>query len=132
MFDIGWGKILIVGMVALIVIGPHELPEVLRTLGKTVNKLKRMASDFQYQFSQALNETGVNEAKSSIDNATNFNPVSYARDSIKDAIEDFKPNVDPVGPPSLKDLPDPVIAPVSHEPAPPIDLLPPKLPEVKS
>jgi sec-independent protein translocase protein TatB len=43
MFDIGWSELMVVGVVALIVIGPRDLPGVLRTIGSTVSKLRRMA-----------------------------------------------------------------------------------------
>ena len=124
MFDISFGKILIVGIVALIFIKPQDLPDALRTLGQMVGKLRRMASDFQYQFTQAINESGVKDIQSGIDTTTNFNPVSYARDQIKSAIDDFKPETQ--GPLALKDMPDPVIEPISSDPMPPIDLTPPE------
>lgn len=128
MFDISFGKILIVGIVALLFIKPQDLPDALRTLGQMVGKLRRMASDFQYQFTQAINESGVKDIQSGLDATTNFNPVSYARDQIKSAIDDFKPeNSSPEiqGPLALKDIPDPVIEPISSDPMPPIDLVPP-------
>ncbi|WP_163202430.1 Sec-independent protein translocase protein TatB, partial [Citrobacter koseri] len=64
MFDLSWGEIALVGAVALIVIGPKELPGVLRGVGQAVAKLRRMASDFQYQFNQALQEAEVDKVKS--------------------------------------------------------------------
>jgi len=56
MFDIGWGELLLIGVVALIVIGPKELPGALRTLGQWMGKLRRMASEFQGQFQEAMRE----------------------------------------------------------------------------
>ena len=47
MFDIGWGELLVIGIVALVVIGPKELPGVVRTLGQTVAKLRRMAFEMR-------------------------------------------------------------------------------------
>jgi sec-independent protein translocase protein TatB len=126
MFDISWGKILIVGIVALIFIKPQDLPDALRTLGQMVGKLRRMASDFQYQFSQAINESGVKDIQSTIDNTATFNPVSYARDQIKSAIDDFKPAEDVQGPLQLSQIPDPVIEPISSEPMPDLNILPPE------
>ena len=46
MFEIGWSELLLIGIVALIAIGPKELPTVLRTLGQWMSKLRRMASEF--------------------------------------------------------------------------------------
>lgn len=125
MFDISWGKILIVGIVALVFIKPQDLPDALRTLGQMVGKLRRMASDFQYQFTQAINESGIKDVQSGLDSTTNFNPVSYARDQIKDAIGEFKPvSLNATGPDSQNlTLPEPVI-PAQTE-LPPLDLNPP-------
>ncbi|MFL5001870.1 MAG: Sec-independent protein translocase protein TatB, partial [Xanthobacteraceae bacterium] len=50
MFDIGWSELLVIGVVALIAIGPKELPGVLRTLGQWMTKVRRMANEFQNQF----------------------------------------------------------------------------------
>ena len=50
MFDIGWGELVVIGIVALIAIGPKELPTVLRTLGQYMAKIRRMASDFRASF----------------------------------------------------------------------------------
>ena len=54
MFDIGWSELVVIGVVALIAIGPKELPTVLRTLGQYMGKLRRMASEFQAQFQEAI------------------------------------------------------------------------------
>ena len=63
MFDIGWSELVVVGLVALIVIGPKELPTVLRTAGRWMGKVKRMASEFQGQFQEALREAEVADLK---------------------------------------------------------------------
>ncbi|HEY3793530.1 MAG TPA: Sec-independent protein translocase protein TatB, partial [Bradyrhizobium sp.] len=56
MFDISWSEFLLIGVVALIVIGPKELPGVLRTLGQYTRKVRGMAADFQNQFQEAMRE----------------------------------------------------------------------------
>ncbi|QIB35631.1 Sec-independent protein translocase protein TatB [Ancylobacter pratisalsi] len=66
MFDIGWSELLVVGIIALIVIGPKELPRVLRTLGQSVGKLRRMAGEFQGQFNEALREAELSDLKDGI------------------------------------------------------------------
>lgn len=63
MFDIGWSEFLVIGIVALVVIGPKELPGVLRTVGKSVGKLRRMAGEFQGQFQEALREADLADLK---------------------------------------------------------------------
>ena len=63
MFDLDVGKLLVVGVVALIVVGPKDLPRVLRTVGQVVGKARRMAQDVQNQFTEALNEADLDSVK---------------------------------------------------------------------
>jgi sec-independent protein translocase protein TatB len=58
-FDIGWSELAIIGVVALIAVGPKELPGVLRTLGQVMGKVKRMSAEAQSQFRAALREADV-------------------------------------------------------------------------
>ncbi len=86
MFEIGWGELLIIGVVALIAIGPKELPTVFRTLGQWTNKLRRMASEFQSQFQEAMREAEMADLKKQVDDMTSqaqsyasFDPVAEVR-----------------------------------------------------
>jgi sec-independent protein translocase protein TatB len=63
MFDLGGGELLVIGIIALIVIGPKELPGLLRTIGQALGKLRRMAADFQGQFSDAMKEADLGETQ---------------------------------------------------------------------
>ncbi len=78
MFDIGASELLVIGVVALVVIGPKELPGVLRTVGKTVGKVRQMAGEFQSQFSEAMREAEMDEARKK---------VSEIGDSVKTALD---------------------------------------------
>lgn len=71
MFDIGWSELVVIGIVALIAIGPKELPGVLRAVGQWVGKIRRMASDFQGQFQEAMREAEVADLKKQFDEASN-------------------------------------------------------------
>ncbi|HEX2553283.1 MAG TPA: Sec-independent protein translocase protein TatB [Microvirga sp.] len=98
MFDMSWGEVMVIGAVALIVIGPKDLPRALRTVGNMVGKVRRLAGEFQGQFNEAMREAelddvkrqiqGVNDSVSSL--GTGFNPVQTIRDELKGAI-DSKP-----------------------------------------
>src|SRR6266705_4956195 len=86
MFDIGWGELLLIGIVALIAIGPKELPTVLRTVGQWMGKLRRMATEFQNQFQEAMREAEMTDLKKQVDEMTsqaqsyaNFDPVGEVR-----------------------------------------------------
>jgi sec-independent protein translocase protein TatB len=116
MFDIGWGELLLIGVVALIVIGPKELPGTLRTLGQWMGKLRRMASEFQGQFQEAMREAELADLKKQVDDMTsqaqsyaNFDPVSEVRkefentqQQIESAITD-KPQADAPGTPAASE-----------------------------
>ena len=67
MFDIGWGEFVVIGTVALVVIGPKELPGVLRMIGQWIGKARRMASDFQGQFNEAMREAEMEDVKKAFD-----------------------------------------------------------------
>lgn len=68
MFGISWNEYLIIAVVALIVIGPKELPRVLRTIGQWTTKVRRMATEFQGQFQEALREAEMADLKNEVDN----------------------------------------------------------------
>ena len=61
MFDIGWSEMLVVGAVALVVIGPKDLPGALRQAGRWMGSVRRVASDFQGQVNQAMREAELDE-----------------------------------------------------------------------
>jgi len=98
MFDIGWGELLVVGVIALIVIGPKELPTVLRTLGQYLGKVKRMANEFQGQFQDALREAELTDLKKEAEELTGsltdqvkefteFDPMADTRKEIESSFE---------------------------------------------
>lgn len=63
MFEFDAGKFIIIGIVALIVIGPKELPRVMRQLGQAIAKLRRISSEFQQQFMEAMREADLEDLK---------------------------------------------------------------------
>jgi sec-independent protein translocase protein TatB len=94
MFDIGWGELLVIGIVALVVIGPKELPGVLRMAGQWMGKIRRMASEFQNQFQEAMREAEMADLKKQVDEMSkaatdlpHFDPLETARREMQGAIE---------------------------------------------
>src|ERR1700761_1679723 len=67
MFDIGWSEIAVIAVVALVAIGPKELPGVLRTVGQWMGKARKMAAEFQGQFQEAMREAEMADLKKSFD-----------------------------------------------------------------
>ena len=89
MFDIGWSELVVIAAVALIAIGPKELPGVLRTLGTYMRKIRGMASEFQGQFNEAMREAEMADLKKSVDEMadtaksfTDFDPLGSVRKEI--------------------------------------------------
>jgi sec-independent protein translocase protein TatB len=104
MFDIGWSELLLIGIVALIAIGPKELPGALRTLGQWMSKVRRMASEFQNQFHEAMREAELADLKKEVDEMAS-KAQSYAHfDPIDDIRRDLEKAAGP--PPDLDTLTD--------------------------
>ena len=67
MFDIGWSELLVIAVVAIIVVGPKDLPKLMRGFGHYAGKLRRAASDFQRQFEEAMRESEIEEVRKAIE-----------------------------------------------------------------
>src|SRR5688572_32993101 len=76
MFEIGWTEMLVIAVVMIVVVGPKDLPKMLRTFGKTTAKLRSMAGDFQRQFNDALKEAELDDVKKSVDSLRSLNPTN--------------------------------------------------------
>jgi sec-independent protein translocase protein TatB len=127
MFDIGWGELVVIGIVALIAIGPKELPTVLRTLGQYMGKIRRMAADFQGQFQEAMREAEMadlkkhaEDNKSSVSGITNFDPMANTQKEIERAFELPEPEkpADVSAEAAPAALPEPVQQPDVNVPLP--------------
>ena len=108
MFDISWTEFLLIGIVALIVIGPKELPGVMRTMGQWTRKLRSMASDFQHQFQEAMREAEMTDLKKQVDDMAhdikNYDPLQGVRTDVEAIGKDIESSVAapaPAGEPSL-------------------------------
>jgi sec-independent protein translocase protein TatB len=140
MFDIGWSELVVIGVVALVVIGPKELPTVLRTVGQWMTKIRRMASEFQGQFQEAMREAELAELKQQVDKmrdltrtATDFNPMETAKRELETAFEGgANPPVvaasDPLSPPAATDTSTALPPAADAPPVPPVAVASPNLP----
>src|SRR5260370_1678033 len=138
MFEIGWSELLLIGIVALIAIGPKELPTVLRTLGQWMSKLRRMASEFQSQFQEAMREAEMADLKKQVDEMTSqaqsyarFDPVSEVKRELESTQQQIESAmVDTAGPatPSPPLAAEPTTSPPVPPPPPPPPTTPPNPP----
>jgi sec-independent protein translocase protein TatB len=114
MFDIGWSELLLIGVVALIAIGPKELPGALRAVGQWTGKIRRMASEFQDQFREAMREAEMADIKKDVDEAASKIHSGLDPFDFKDAT-DWKP-AQPPDPPAVAASPS-----ADAPPAPPAE-----------
>ncbi|MDO6591851.1 twin-arginine translocase subunit TatB [Loktanella sp. D2R18] len=83
MFGLGWSEMVLVGIVALIVIGPKDLPGMFRTLGQFTGKARGMAREFSRAMESAADEAGIGEIQKTVRAAAN--PQKFGVDKIKEA-----------------------------------------------
>ena len=87
MFALGWTELLLIGIVALIVVGPKELPVLFRKAGQFVGKIKGMAREFSRAMNNAADDVGVSDISSTIRSAAN--PLKSSVDAVKNAATDY-------------------------------------------
>ncbi|MBO6886175.1 MAG: twin-arginine translocase subunit TatB [Marivita sp.] len=92
MFDLGFAELLVIGVVALIVVGPKDLPVLFRKVGNFMGKARGMAREFSRAMNDAADESGVRDVQKTFKSATN--PLGSAMDGVKDAAKSMT-NVDP-------------------------------------
>ncbi|MGF1659589.1 MAG: Sec-independent protein translocase protein TatB [Rubrimonas sp.] len=109
MFDIGWTELLVIGALALIVVGPKDLPRLLRTLGQYTAQARGMARDFQRSMEQAAREADITDMKEMRDTADSLNKLR--RMSVDDMLG--APKSSPTAKPAA-------VSPASQKPAAPM------------
>jgi len=127
MFDIGWSELLVIAVVAIVVVGPKDLPKLMRGFGRFVTKLRGMAGEFQRHLDSAIREAGIEDVKKEVKNMTNF---TVTADVGKQMSEEFRKQGDEIkklldAPPDALPKNDAPVAP-SSEPAPPSPALEPE------
>ncbi|NNJ74232.1 MAG: twin-arginine translocase subunit TatB [Anderseniella sp.] len=105
MFDFGIGstELMLIAVVALIVIGPRDLPKVLRTVGQVMTKVRAMAREFQGHIEEAAKDTGLDDLKKDISKATNFD--------MNETLSDIAREPGKVSTPASKEAPKPTPEP---------------------
>ena len=87
MFDLGWTELLVIGIVALIVIGPKDLPMLFRRVGQFVGKTRAMAREFSRAMDDAADEAGIKDVSKTLKAASN--PLKTSIDQVKQATSEF-------------------------------------------
>ncbi len=82
MFDIGWAEMGIVAVIALLVIGPKELPRTMRTVAHWFGKAKSLAREFQSGLDDIVREADLEDARKALNTTRNFSPNKILSDTI--------------------------------------------------
>jgi sec-independent protein translocase protein TatB len=131
MFDIGWSELVLIAVVALIAIGPKELPGVLRMVGQWMGKARKMAAEFQGQFQEAMREAEMADLKKSFDEVkeaatgfTNNNVMTSLQKDVSSALR-----IDDIDAPATSNLDAPTTS-AAGVPAidPPVSPTTPEMP----
>lgn len=114
MFDIGWSELLLVLVVALVVVGPKDLPRLMRTIGRWVGKARNMADQFKKSFEEMAHETELSELRNEIEALRRARPLGDVEDELNNAI------MPPATSPDFAEIvpevePQPVAPPDEHE-----------------
>ncbi len=123
MFDFDIGKLMVVGIVALAVIPPKDLPRVMRTVGQAIGKMRRMAAEFQGQFMDAMREADLESVRKELDALNEkakidaaFDPAGMIREEVTKAAAPHDVGVSEVAlnppepPPTPQQAPDTVMS----------------------
>ncbi|MBB3543592.1 MULTISPECIES: Sec-independent protein translocase protein TatB [unclassified Rhizobium] len=82
MFDIGWTELLVIAVVLIVVVGPKDLPPMLRAFGKMTQRARKVAGEFRAQFDEALREADLDDVRQTLADAQKLNPVNSLRDAM--------------------------------------------------
>ena len=91
--DIGWMELLVIGMVALIVVGPKDLPEMFRKAGQVTGRIRGMAKEFTNAMNDAADQSGMKDINRDLRAMTN--PKQFGLDSLKKSVNEAFEDIDP-------------------------------------
>ena len=117
MLDVGWSELLVIGVVALIVVGPKDLPVLFRRMGEFTGRMRSMAREFTHAMNQAADDAGVREMQRNLRDIAN--PRDMGLDAMRNAARDFATGMGdtPTAPAAGPATPNPAAAPAGAAPA---------------
>jgi sec-independent protein translocase protein TatB len=120
MFDVGWSEMLVIAIVLIVVVGPKDLPRMLRQFGRSTSKLRAMAGDFRRQFDEALKEAELDDVTETLSSVRKLNPMNEIRKHlapIEEVGQQVRAGLDEAMKPQSKVTPaETAVEPVPAEP----------------
>ena len=96
MFSFGWGEILLILVVIIIVVGPKDIPKFLRQIGNLSKSIKKISREFKSSLNQIAEETDLKDVKNSITEVTNLNKELDIKSNLKNEIKTIKETISSV------------------------------------
>ncbi|SVE02058.1 uncharacterized protein METZ01_LOCUS454912 [marine metagenome] len=96
MFSFGWGEILLILVVVIIVVGPKDIPKFLRQIGNLSKSIKKISREFKSSLNQIAEETDLKDVKNSITEVTNLNKELDIKSNLKNEIKTIKETISSV------------------------------------
>ena len=96
MFSFGWGEILLILVVVIIVVGPKDIPKFLRQIGNLSKSIKKISREFKSSLNQIAEETDLKDVKNSITDVTNINKDLDIKSNLKNEIKTIKETISSV------------------------------------
>lgn len=82
MLDIGWTELLVIAVILIVVVGPKDLPPMIRAFGKMTKRLRQTAGEFRAQFDEALREAELDDLKNTVNDLKSLNPTNSIRETL--------------------------------------------------
>ncbi|RCW24734.1 sec-independent protein translocase protein TatB [Ciceribacter lividus] len=138
MLDIGWTELLVIAVILIVVVGPKDLPPMIRAFGKMTARLRKTAGEFRAQFDEALREAELDELRQTVNDVRSLNPANALRDAVnplRQAGNEIRselqkattPDVKPAEASSEATASEGTVAPVAPPMAAPLTGVPPEL-----
>lgn len=137
MLEVGYSEILVIAIVLIVVVGPKDLPKMLRAFGRMMTKFRTVSGDFRRQFDDALREAELDEVRKTISEVRNLDPRNQLREALnplRQATSSLRSDVENAIKPAAATTPAPVMAPIAKAAETPVAKAKPasKAPKAKS
>ena len=116
MFDIGWTELLVIAVVAILVVGPKDLPRMLRSFGRYAGKVKRTANEFRQQFEDAIRESELDDIRKGMESITDVDPTGEIKASMDETMGSLQRTSEEIKRDADKAVPQTATEPAKTEP----------------